>query len=411
MSYQSNGRHSRSSRDANFSRWLPLAITVTAAALGVAVWVWSELDDDESPPEEPTDNTYYPPQYEEDSHKDIGSGVGAYETAPPQPTQQESLSYMTRMSDVLRRTPSPQQIFDGASRSIVGGITAAGAVVGTALGSIIEEDRNAYKDHLTWSEEADARSANTDSNFPPQTIQKRTESIPVTLGAPGRNQKRKTIAIVLSADSYDHFKSSDGKFHGYAPVLSHLPQSNDFSNLRLFILIYAPLLKKHPIDAAATQSPILSFSNICFDETESPSSESEKLLTSAASLAFHSVYSQAIGLVEKETMVLPFTTSSGHIQILRHLKPEIIYLEENLCGNDGQIITQLQAWLHQDVVVIIDDEYAARDVTKNENKPEHADTENLWWKREEKVGKGSGVVLVKTSNIGDDWSKRVESKK
>ena len=61
------------------------------------------------------------------------------------------------MSGALRRTPSPQQFFDSAGKTVAAGMAAAGAAVGSALAAIREEDKGAYADHETWSEEADAK--------------------------------------------------------------------------------------------------------------------------------------------------------------------------------------------------------------------------------------------------------------
>jgi hypothetical protein len=94
---------------------------------------------------------------------------------------------------------------EGASRSVVAGVAAAGAVVGSALSSIREEDKNAYKDHKTWSEEAEARLPGV-SPGPPSGIEMRSVSeagVAATPRVPVGNGKRKTVAIVVSADIND----------------------------------------------------------------------------------------------------------------------------------------------------------------------------------------------------------------
>jgi hypothetical protein len=121
---------------------------------------------------------------------------------------------MARMSGALKRTPSPQQVFDGASRTVLGGIAAAGAVVGSALSSIREEDKNAYKDHRTWSEEAEGRAPGV-SPVPPGGIEMRSASEPgVQQRVQVGNGKRKTVAIVVSADtSNDDDFDDEGGFY------------------------------------------------------------------------------------------------------------------------------------------------------------------------------------------------------
>lgn len=125
--------------------------------------------------------------------------------------------------------------------------------------------------------------------------------------------------------------------------------------------------------------------------------------------AFNAAYSEALALVEKETMVLPFTSSSGHVHILRHLNPDIVYLQETLAGHNGDIITHLQTWLRQDVVLIVGAE-GNGGLADSESEAEGAPKEHRWWKSEDRVGLGRGVVVVEGLRVGDDWAKRVEQK-
>jgi len=233
--------------------WIPLALTVTVATVGIVAWIWSERnDDDEDGPRE--DRSPYgrnpdvsvrtgPPSY-----ADVRPGEVAYGTT--QQRQDESQGYMARMSGALRRTPSPQQFMEGATRSVAAGVAAAGAVVGSALSSIREEDKNAYKDHKTWSEEADTRRR---GNSPgPTGIEMRSASEAGIATGPRvqvENGKRKTVAIVVSADiNEDGQMDEDDIFIEHASILSYLPRNTDFSIIRLFVLIYAPGLKEHPLD-------------------------------------------------------------------------------------------------------------------------------------------------------------------
>ena len=216
MSY-SYDRYERTARPApsrrgGLSYWIPLALTVTVATVGIAAWIWSERKDDED--DEPG---YRPGPDPGPSRPDYGRNLdGSIRTGPPsyadvRPGEvaygtaqrpEESQSYMARMSGALRRTPSPQQFMEGASRTVVAGVAAAGAAVGSALSSIREEDKNAYKDHRTWSEEAEARLPGS-SPGPPSGVEVRSVSesgvianprVPIGTG------KRKTVAIVVSAD-------------------------------------------------------------------------------------------------------------------------------------------------------------------------------------------------------------------
>lgn len=236
--YERNARRSgaSSSRGA-FSYWLPLALTVTVATVGLVAWVWSERnDDDEELPPPHGDNVYPRTDYGRNadgsvrtgppSYADVRPGEVAYGTTPglaPQGPEQTQ-SYMASMSGALRRTPSPQQVFDGVSRTVVGGVTAAGAVVGRALGSIMEEDKNAYKDHKTWSEEAETRGVPAVSPILPRGIEMRSNDIPGVEASPRVPQvhgKRKTVAIVVSADTtMDDYEEDEYHEHAVCSTFS-----------------------------------------------------------------------------------------------------------------------------------------------------------------------------------------------
>jgi len=132
--------------------------------------------------------------------------------------------------------------------------------------------------------------------------------------------------------------------------------------------------------------------------------------SSSPSAAFNAVYSQALSLVEKETMVLPFTTDHGHVHILRHLGPEIVYLQESLAGNNGDVITHLQSWLRQDVVLVVGADGGHGGLADSESEAEHVEKKEHWWEKEDRVGLGRGVVVVEGLRVGDDWARRVENR-
>lgn len=128
----------------------------------------------------------------------------------------------------------------------------------------------------------------------------------------------------------------------------------------------------------------------------------------ATNSAFNAVYSQALGLVEKETMILPFTTPNGHVHILRHLQPEIIYLQESLSGDNGSIITNMQTWLRHDVVLVVGAESGSGGLADSESEAERATKVQTWWQRPERVGRGRGIVVVDGMRVHDDWVRRVQ---
>ena len=222
--YESRRRtqtYGASSRRTTFGYWVPLAFTVTVATFGVAAWIWKERRDNEELERDRKDNRP-PPNY-----GGVGPGQTAYAPGPqyhppgpdvpqephgppgppPQsyePQRQEDQGVMSRMTEVLRRTPSPQQIFDEAGRRVTAGVAAAGAAMGSALSSIREEDKVHYEDHSRWSEEADSRPQDQpgvagSSSIGPHQLQ--------------RQNNRRTVAIVVSAEAQHGHNGDEATYH------------------------------------------------------------------------------------------------------------------------------------------------------------------------------------------------------
>ncbi|KAH7153083.1 hypothetical protein EDB81DRAFT_945994 [Dactylonectria macrodidyma] len=395
------------SRRGVWSHWVPLAVTLTVATVGVAAWVWSQRKDEDEEAEHLSGLDYANADYVGDHQVQHSRDIGAPEK-PPRPDEQtqgiapgeeEVAGTGWGIRGALRRTPSPQQFFDSTGKTVAAGVAAASAAMGKALASIREEDKSPYSGESNpWSEEADAKQ-----------VQEREVQTPASPSAIIGGKKRKTVAIVVSADSQSSFEADDG-FHEHASILSHIPRHNDFTQIKLFVLIYAPGLKDTTTDTATSNLPppslSSSFSNIGHDQV-TPGEESKNPLTSS-SPAFNSVYSEALGLVEKETMVLPFTTLNGHVHILRHLQPEVIYLQESLSGDEGSVITSLQTWLRHDVILVVGADGGSGGLADSESEAERATKSILWWQRTERVGRGRGIVVVDGMRVNDDWTRRVQ---
>ncbi|KAI8634283.1 hypothetical protein F5Y19DRAFT_412864 [Xylariaceae sp. FL1651] len=407
---------SRSRRRGVWSHWVPLVITVTVATVGVAAWAWSQRTNEEESDAAPADPDF---DYENADYGDNppygASSRDTRQSTTKPPVTRDDVSYGVgdvhpdttgvaagwgaQMSGALRRTPSPQQFLSSAGKTVAAGVAGVGAAVGSALAAIREEDKNAYADHETWSEEAEARREKPSSRSSPR---------PQDSG-----KRRKTVAIIVSADTnMDNF--DEGEFHEHASILSHIPKNIDFSKVRLFVLVYAPGIKEAGHEAPASNLPPASlsssFSNISHNQAQTPGEEikSPILAANPANAAFNAVYSQAMALVEKETMVMPFTSANGYAHILRHLDPEVIYLQESLAGENGSLITQLQSWLRHDIILVVGADDGHGGLADSESETERPEKRNLWWQKEERVGRGRGVVVVDSLRVGDDWGRRVQ---
>ncbi|KAK8094763.1 hypothetical protein PG997_001448 [Apiospora hydei] len=423
---------SRSRRRGAWGHWVPLVLTVAVATAGVAVWAWSQRSNDDEEEEQAApdldyenadygDNPAYgasgPTNYGTTADPSSARAAGSTTYGVTDAREEANLNAGWGMSGALRRSPSPQQFLANAGKTLAAGAGAVGAAMGSALAAIREEDRTAYADHETWSQEAEAR---RDTPNPPQAPVQAPAQAPTQAPSPAppreTSKRRKTVAVVVSADTNMDDFDEDG-FHEHASVLSHIPRNTDFSKVKLFVLIYAPGLKENALEATVASNPrppslSSSFSNIGHEQVTTPGEEIKSpSFKTSADRGFNAVYSQALSLVEKDSMIMPFTSSNGHVHILRHLQPEIVYLQESLSGDNGGHITQLQTWLRHDVILIVGANGGHGGLADSESGVEEPDEKaDHWWQREERVGRGRGVVVVDSVRVGDDWERRVQGK-
>lgn len=226
-----------------FGYWVPLALTVTAATIGIAAWIWSERGDDEedTSEDEHSPGNILPPGYTNMSGAlPPGPGPAGFQGPPgqipgppiaggfqgPPPSgappagyagneeeysrstaveRQEDTGLVARMSSALGmgRASSPAQSYDWASKKVVAGVAAAGAMVGGALSSLRDGDREGYEDHERWSEEAEQRDNGRSVNPGIKRRGTADEFFSGKVDLPKRTslggRKRRTVAIVVSA--------------------------------------------------------------------------------------------------------------------------------------------------------------------------------------------------------------------
>lgn len=197
-------------------------------------------------------------------------------------------------------------------------------------------------------------------------------------------------------------------------ILSHLPEHVG-DETRLFVLIYAPELKSHPLSSnqqgdRPTNSMTSSYSNIGHDDAEKPLATIDPYPESSSprSPKFDKLYAEAKALVEKEAMIMPFTTPEGHVHLLRHLAPEIVYLQEPMAGPDGEVVSQITNWVRQ-VVIVVGDESGHGGLVDSEDERGRSDGQTeKWWKNDPRLGLGKGVEVVEGLMVGDHWRRVVK---
>lgn len=462
FSYDRYDRRQTSNRRPTLGYWVPLVFTVTVATAGLVAWIWSErrTDDDES---DDADLSYgedrdatRPPGPIPGPGGDIGRGN---ESVSQGAEAHEEGSFITRMSGAIQRTPSPQQMFDTVSKKAVAGFAAAGAAVGGALSSIREEEKDDYGDHSRWSEEAairrnvEAQSAQSASTV---VVHASSSNTSVRTGPQTTGGRRKTVVVVVSAETTldsMHEMEEQGPYHTehavshhfskyifwrseanlLQSILSHLPDTN-FATTNLFVLIYSPSLKSRPNSPHLAQSLGSSYSALSTpaptpgEELTSiaPHPDDSTIYTPAQTATtpalsardsdhslWNSLHAQALRLVENPTMVMPFTTPTGYIHMLRHLSPDLVYMVEALGGDNGVNVEQIKSWVGQVIVVVGGDGAGLGGLVDTDDEAGDAKAEsryrgrNRWWESGDMVGLGKGVEIVDAARIREDFERRV----
>jgi hypothetical protein len=138
---------------------VPLAVTVAAVTVGIAAWIWSErkdVDDNDGDADYPYSPKRARSSLDEEHVDSDGKrcvpSIELYDAAPD--TTPPPDTFYTRVTDVVRRTPSPQQLIGDTGRRMVAGVAAAGARL--RLGKSLD-----FRDHERWQEEAELRAAAT----------------------------------------------------------------------------------------------------------------------------------------------------------------------------------------------------------------------------------------------------------
>ncbi|PSK53212.1 hypothetical protein B9Z65_3412 [Elsinoe australis] len=381
----------RSSRS-TLSTYAPLVLTLTLASAGLAAWIWSERRTTPS----------YPPTDDEELYRYTSDD----ETAPPPYPPRSSASGERAQSQGVRdegllgrvseaaRSASPG-LYDSAGRVVGAGVAAVSAGA-AALGLVRSEERRegsaakegkverrregreeGFSDHERWSEEAAKRSEKGK-------------------GKERDGARKRTVAVVVSAQGMGGFEGEElGLEH--TSILSHLPQAMDPATTTLFVLIYAPgVTDFNPAERGMSAS----YSTI---ELPGRSGANVRML--------EALTMQARALVESPTQILPFSTPTGYVHMLRHVAPQLVYIADTpaLSGTRGENLAQLKGWVGQTIVVVGDDGLGGLVDTETETEDEGARNRKRkgWWESSDMVGLGKGLEVVDVRRVGEDWRRRI----
>jgi len=131
---------------------------------------------------------------------------------------------------------------------------------------------------------------------------------------------------------------------------------------------------------------------------------------SSDNVLWNTLHAQALRLVESPSMVMPFTTPSGHIHMLRHISPDLVYMVEALSGTDGANVEEIRRWVGQTVVVVGSDGTGLGGLIDTDDegpvskKSEHATKK--WWENTDMIGLGKGVDIVDAARFTEDFERR-----
>jgi hypothetical protein len=202
-------------------------------------------------------------------------------------------------------------------------------------------------------------------------------------------------------------------------LLSHLPRVN-LDKTELLVLVYAPS-RSRPTSTGAPPSLSSSYSAITLPGQQTPGAEDLTSVeprpdatpvmsaTTIDTPIFRDIHAQALRLVENESCVLPFSTQTGFVHMLKHINPDVVYITEAMAGEGGATVLSIKNWVGQIVVIVGGDGGALGGLidTDDENDTHKEGAPERWWQRGDIVGLGKGVEVVDGSRVDEDFERRV----
>ena len=104
---------------------------------------------------------------------------------------------------------------------------------------------------------------------------------------------------------------------------------------------------------------------------------------------------------------MPFTSPSGYVHLLRHIAPEVVYIQETLSGPGGDAVTHISGWVGQVVLVVGDESGHGGLVDSEDEQGASGEEGEKWWQHDPRIGLGKGIEVVDGLRVGEDWRRRV----
>lgn len=145
-------------------------------------------------------------------------------------------------------------------------------------------------------------------------------------------------------------------------LLHHLPTPLSTARANIFVLVYAPKLRAHPLA-----------------DGKVPASEGT-VMNQARQLFAHDY---------PKEFVLPFTEKASVVPLLKQLAPQAVYIEAGLIGHEGEVIAGVLngGWVGGVVMA------------RTHGEPGVADIKGSWGKK---------LRVVDVGDVGDDWMAHVK---
>ena len=125
------------------------------------------------------------------------------------------------------------------------------------------------------------------------------------------------------------------------------------------------------------------------------------------------LHRQALRVVDAPASVLAFSTPSGHVHMLKHLAPDVVYVVDSLAGERGSSVAAVRGWVGQVVVVVGGDGSGLGGLIDTEDEGEGGaaaaanNGRDRWWEHSDMVGLGKGVEVVDGVRFHEDWERRI----